>query len=39
MEICKTVRPKFEKTEDGRYVACHLYSEEYKKDNASLGVE
>jgi oligopeptide/dipeptide ABC transporter ATP-binding protein len=26
MEICKTVRPEFKKAEDGRFVACHLYS-------------
>ncbi|MGH2521112.1 MAG: ABC transporter ATP-binding protein [Anaerolineales bacterium] len=27
MEVCKTVRPRFETLSDGRKVACHLYSE------------
>ncbi|WP_409289833.1 ABC transporter ATP-binding protein [Peribacillus sp. SCS-37] len=27
MDICKTVRPEFKETGDGRFVACHLYSE------------
>jgi peptide/nickel transport system ATP-binding protein len=27
MEVCRTVRPKFETLPDGRQVACHLYTE------------
>jgi hypothetical protein len=27
MEVCKTVRPKYETLPGGRKVACHLYSE------------
>jgi oligopeptide/dipeptide ABC transporter ATP-binding protein len=35
MDICKTVRPEFQQTEDGRFVACHLYSDEYKNGKVS----
>jgi peptide/nickel transport system ATP-binding protein len=27
MEICKSQRPKYQQLDDGRYVACHLFTE------------